>query len=135
MLFVILDSVMGSLRVEFGSSELSNRAIITFHTDMVISFCWTQHNIQTNYMEHSASSEVERRQSLQSSVSFIEPEVPLQYSQQRKARWIHSHVPISIQPFHQRLGLVSVYFRISNQFFWTALSLSPLPPSLPPSHP
>jgi len=39
MLFVILNSVMGLLRVEFRFSELSNSAIITFHTDMAISFC------------------------------------------------------------------------------------------------
>ena len=107
---------MGSLQVEFGSSELGNNAIMKFHTDTVISHCVTEHNITTNSMEHSASWEVERRSALQSSVSFIEPEFSLQYSQQRKARWISSHIPISLQPFHQRLGLVSGYFRIPTEF-------------------
>ena len=46
MFFVIMDSIMGLLQVEFGSSELSNSAIIAFHTDMVISHCLTQHNIK-----------------------------------------------------------------------------------------
>ena len=36
------------LQVEFGSSELSNNATITFHTDTVIPHCLTQHNIKPN---------------------------------------------------------------------------------------
>jgi hypothetical protein len=40
--FVILDSVMGSLQVQFGSSQLCNNAIIKFHTHVVISHCLTQ---------------------------------------------------------------------------------------------
>jgi hypothetical protein len=55
MLFVILDSVMDLLKVQSGSSELSDGAIIVFRTDMVISHCLNQHNIKTNSMEHSAS--------------------------------------------------------------------------------
>jgi hypothetical protein len=55
MLFVILDSVMGLLRVEFDFSEFSNSKVVTFHTDMVISHCLTQQNIKTNSMEHSAA--------------------------------------------------------------------------------
>ena len=122
-LFVIQDSVMGLLRVESGSWELSDSAIVTFHTDMVISYCLTQHNIKTKSMEHSASWEVERRSAVH---SFTEPEVSWQCSQQRKTRWIQSNVPISIQTLHQRLGLVSGYFRISDQYF-ARISL-PLPP-------
>lgn len=53
--FVVLDPVMGSLQVEFGSSELGNNAIMKFHTDTVIFHCLTEHNITTNSMEHSAS--------------------------------------------------------------------------------
>jgi hypothetical protein len=96
---------------------------------MVISHCLTQQNIKTNSMEHSAAWEVQRRSALQSSVSITEPEVSLQCSHQHKARWIHSHVPISIQPLHQRLDLVSGYFRISDQYF-PHISLSLPPPKV-----
>jgi hypothetical protein len=39
-------------------------AIITFHTDMVISRSLTQHDINTNSMEHSATCEVQTRSAL-----------------------------------------------------------------------
>jgi hypothetical protein len=116
-----------NIHVPLVTKGLKSSAIITFHTDMVISYCSTQHNIKTISIEHSVCWEADRRSPLQSSVSFTDPEVSWQCSQQHNTRWIHSHIPNSIQPLHQRLGFVSVYFRISDQYF-AHLSLSPPPP-------
>jgi hypothetical protein len=83
MLFVILDSVMGLLQVEFGSSELRNSAIITFHTDMLISYCLTQHNIKPTPW---STLLLEKLKGAQLFRSLTEPEVSIQCSQQRRAR-------------------------------------------------